>query len=59
VPADELVRQADLATIRARLGHDAVAAALDSGRAATPEDVERVAKRTSSAMTEPRDQALT
>jgi predicted ATPase/class 3 adenylate cyclase len=59
VPADELVRQADLATIRARLGPDAVAAALDSGRAATPEDVERVAKRTSSAMTEPRDQALT
>jgi tetratricopeptide (TPR) repeat protein len=50
-PADELVRHADLATIHARLSPDAVAAALKSGRAATPEDVETVAKRTSSATT--------
>jgi predicted ATPase/class 3 adenylate cyclase len=43
-PADELARQADLGTIRSGLDPDAVAAALNKGRAATPEDVERVAK---------------
>ncbi len=49
-PADGLVRQADLATIHARLEPDAIAAALNSGRTAAPEDVERAAKRISSAM---------
>jgi tetratricopeptide (TPR) repeat protein len=49
-PADELVRRADLATIRARLEPDALAAGLNSGRTATSEDVERMAKRTSSAI---------
>jgi hypothetical protein len=43
-PADELARQADLGTIRSGLDPVAVAAALNKGRAATPEDVERVAK---------------
>ena len=56
-PVDELVRQADLATIRARLDPDAVAAALNSGRAATPEDVEKVAKRISSAVTANTDES--
>jgi len=48
-PADELVRRADLATIRVRLDPDAVAAALDGGRDAAPEDVERAALRTRAA----------
>lgn len=48
-PADELVRRADLATIRGRLDPDAVAAALNSGRAAAPEDVERAAQGTRAA----------
>jgi hypothetical protein len=43
-PADELVRQADLATIRATLDPEAVGAALDRGRAATPEEIEKVAR---------------
>jgi predicted ATPase/class 3 adenylate cyclase len=49
-PADELVRQADLASIRAQLGPGAFDAALEAGRAATPEDVDKAAKRTSSTM---------
>jgi hypothetical protein len=51
-------RWGDLATIRARLDPDAVAVALNNGRAATPEAVERAATRTSSAVTEPHDQYL-
>jgi tetratricopeptide (TPR) repeat protein len=58
-PADELVRQADLGTIRAGLDPDAVAAALSKGREATPEEVEGMARRTSSVIRMPRDQALT
>jgi predicted ATPase/class 3 adenylate cyclase len=58
-PADELVRQADLGTIRAGLDPDAVAAALSKGRAAAPEEVEGMARRTSSVIRKPRDQALT
>jgi tetratricopeptide (TPR) repeat protein len=59
LPADELVRQADLGTIRAGLDPDAFAAALSKGRAAAPEEVEGMARRTSSAIRKPRDQALT
>jgi tetratricopeptide (TPR) repeat protein len=43
-PADELVRRADLATVRGRLDPEAIAAALNGGRAAAPEDVERAAQ---------------
>jgi predicted ATPase/class 3 adenylate cyclase len=38
-PADEAVRKADLTTLRARVGDDRVAAALEAGRAATPDEV--------------------
>ncbi|MDP9319701.1 MAG: tetratricopeptide repeat protein [Chloroflexota bacterium] len=49
-PADELVRQADLVMIRARLAPELVVAALERGRAATPEDVDIAAKRISSTL---------
>ncbi|MDP9265319.1 MAG: tetratricopeptide repeat protein [Chloroflexota bacterium] len=43
-PADEQVRQADLATLRGHLGDAAVAAALAAGAAATPGDVEKMTR---------------
>jgi predicted ATPase/class 3 adenylate cyclase len=58
-PADQAVRKADLTTARARVGEDSVAAALEAGRTATPDEVAKLTNAVTIGLATQRDPVFT